>query len=101
VTGQPASGLSIRAWCDRQAVTEASFYAWRRVLADRGVLRSAREKNRRARLVAVEVVGAANTSVTGSPLQLVVGDMRVEVSAGFDEGALRRLVSVLRETASC
>jgi hypothetical protein len=45
VTGQPASGLSIRKWCQRQKVTEASFYAWRRTLARRHVGRGATVKN--------------------------------------------------------
>jgi transposase-like protein len=99
--GQPASGLSIREWCARHEVTEASFYAWRRTLGRRGALRSATIKNSRARLVAVEVAGAGNVSAEGPPLQLVMGDVRVEIAPGFDGDTLRRLVSVLREAAAC
>jgi transposase-like protein len=98
VTGQPASGLSIRAWCARHEVTETSFYAWRRTLAQRGILRGAAAKKRRARLVAVEVAHVLNTS---APLQLILGDCRIEIASGFDEGALRRLMDVLREPTSC
>lgn len=29
------SGLSVRAFCRRESLTEASFYAWRRTLAER------------------------------------------------------------------
>jgi len=99
VTRQPKSGLSIRAWCARHGVTEASFYAWRRTLARR----AATAKNSRARLVAVDVAGAggANTSVGSASLQLVMNDLRVEIGAGFDGETLRRLVGVLREAAPC
>ena len=101
VTRQPASGLSIRDWCARHEVTEASFYAWRRTLAQRGILRSATAKKRRARVVAVEVTHGANTSLESTPLGLVVNDLRIEIVSGFDGDTLRRLISVLRDTASC
>ncbi len=32
---QAASGLSVRAFCQRERLTESSFYAWRRTLAER------------------------------------------------------------------
>ena len=31
----PSSGLSIRAFCEREGVSEPSFYSWRRVLGER------------------------------------------------------------------
>jgi hypothetical protein len=52
VTGQPASGLLTSAWCQQQGVTEASFYAWRRTLAGRGVNREASMREPPAQLVA-------------------------------------------------
>lgn len=97
VTRQPKSGLSIRAWCARHGVTEASFYAWRRTLARR----AATAKNSRAQFVAVDVAGGASTSVGSASLQLMVNDLRVEIGAGFDGETLRRLVDVLREAAPC
>ncbi len=30
-----ASGLSVRAFCEREKLTESAFYAWRRTLAER------------------------------------------------------------------
>jgi transposase-like protein len=99
VAGQPASGRSIRDWCAQHEVTEASFYAWRRTLAQRGILRSASAKRRRAQVVAVEMAAGPNTS--GAPLGLIVGDVRIEIASGFDEVTLRRLVQMLREPASC
>lgn len=101
VIEQPASGLSIRAWCARHEVTEASFYAWRRTLARRGILRSARGKKRQAEVVAVEVVNGLNVSAKSTPLALVVNGLRIEIASGFDEGALRRLLGVLREPTQC
>jgi Transposase len=101
VTRQPMSGLSIRDWCARHEVTEASFYAWRRTLARRGILRRATDNKRAARLVAVEVAHEPNTSAGSTPLGLVVNGLRIEIASGFDEGALRRLISILREAASC
>lgn len=101
VTRQPASGLSIRDWCERHEVTEASFYAWRRTLAHRGLLRSATARKHQARLVAVEVAQGPNTSVGNVPLRLVIDGFRIEIASGFDEDALRRLISVLREVPSC
>lgn len=37
ISGQPGSGLSIRAYCRRHRLQEARFYFWRRELSRRGV----------------------------------------------------------------
>jgi transposase-like protein len=100
VTGQPESGVSIREWCQRHDVTEASFYVWRRTLAQRGILRRAATEKRRARLVAVEVAPPIS-SVGSTPLALVVDGFRIEIASDFDEDALRRLISVLRIGPLC
>jgi hypothetical protein len=54
-----------------------------------------------ARVVAVEVAHGLNTSLGISPLQLILGDCRIEIASEFDEGALRRLIRVLREPTAC
>lgn len=36
VKRQAASGLSVRAFCRRERLSEPSFYAWRRTLVERG-----------------------------------------------------------------
>ena len=41
VEGQAASGLSARQWCLGEQLSEPSFYAWRRKLAQRDRERSA------------------------------------------------------------
>jgi hypothetical protein len=101
VTGQPASGQSIRDWCARHEVTEASFYAWRRTLAQRGVVRNGAAKTRRARLVAVEVTRGPSPSARSTSLGLIVNGFRIEIAEGFDEDALRRLLRVLQEPSPC
>jgi len=40
IEGQVASGLSAREWCQREQLSEPSFYAWRRKLAQRDRERS-------------------------------------------------------------
>ncbi|MBX3427878.1 MAG: hypothetical protein KF688_19520 [Pirellulales bacterium] len=53
-----ASGLSVRAFCVREGLAEASFYAWRRTLRKRGVDRPSSGGPRGAELVPVEVIEA-------------------------------------------
>jgi hypothetical protein len=101
VARQPASGLSIRAWCEQQGVKEASFYAWRRTLAQRVVDREAAVKQPPAQLVALDVAGSAHSRVSVVPLQLVMADLRIEIGPGFDDDTLRRVLVVLREVAAC
>lgn len=101
VTQQPGSGLSIRAWCQQQGVTEASFYAWRRTLAQRDASREAAVREPPARLVALDVTGSAYAPVGAAPLQLVIADLRIEISPGFDDDTLRRVLGVLRGGAAC
>lgn len=101
VTGQPASGLSIRAWCAQQGVTEASFYAWRRTLAGRGVNREAPVQEPPTQLVALDVAGLSHPSVGAAPLQVAVADLRIEIRPGFDGETLTQLLSVLRSAGTC
>lgn len=102
VRRQPASGLSIRAWCDHQGVKEASFYAWRRTLAQRDVNREAAVKEPPAQLVALDVAGSTHSlSIGAAPLQLVIADLRIEIRPGFDDDTLRRVLGVLREAVAC
>jgi transposase len=82
-----ASGLSVRAFCQRRGLTVASFYAWRRVLQ-----RRAAEK---AAFVPVQVVADA-VPIQASALEVVLTDGRtVRVSPGFDAATLRQLLAVL------
>jgi hypothetical protein len=82
-----ASGLSVRAFCERRGLTVASFYAWRRVLQ-----RRAAEK---AAFVSVQIVADAVPDRV-SALEVVLAEGRtVRVAPGFDAATLRQLLAVL------
>ena len=82
-----ASGLSVRAFCERRRLTAASFYAWRRVLQRRDA--------EKAGFVPVQVVADA-VADRASALEVVLTDGRtVRVTPGFDVATLRQLLAVL------
>jgi hypothetical protein len=82
-----ASGLSVRAFCQRRRLTVARFYAWRRVLE-----RRAAEK---AAFVPLQIVADA-VPTQASALEVVLTDGRtVRVAPGFDAATLRQLLAVL------
>jgi hypothetical protein len=82
-----ASGLSVRAFCERRRLTVASFYAWRRVLQRRDAEKAA--------FVAMQVVADA-VADRASALEVVLTDGRtVRVAPGFDAATLRQLLAVL------
>ena len=89
-----ASGQTIRAFCHAQRLSEPSFYAWRRIIAQR-------ERHQPA-FVPVRVTPTPTTSI---PLELVLASGSVvRVPPGFDADTLRQLLAVLHdlpEDASC
>ena len=88
-----ASGMSVRAFCDRHGLTTPSFYAWRRVLQQRATEKAA--------FVAVQVVADAPPA-QGSALEVVLADGRaVRVAPGFDAATLRQLLTVLEGEGPC
>jgi hypothetical protein len=99
------SELSVRDFCAKESVSEASFYAWRRAIAERD------DENDR---------GQRRTGGTGRPgiagpvfvplgvaaaplaLELVLGSNRVvRIPRGFDAATLRQLLALLEEQPSC
>src|SRR5690348_7530730 len=68
------SGLSVRAFCARHAISEPSFYAWRRELADRD--RTSTMKGATPTFVPVTVLAAAAIEVS------LPGGVTVRVPAG-------------------
>ncbi len=82
-----ASGLSVRAFCDRRGLAIPSFYAWRRTLERRAAEVPA--------FVPVQVVADA-APAQASALEVVLVDGRtVRVAPGFDAATLRQLLAVL------
>jgi hypothetical protein len=82
-----ASGMSVRAFCQRRRQTVARFYAWRRVFQRRAAEKSA--------FVPVQIVADA-VPTQASALEVVLTDGRtVRVAPGFDAATLRQLLAVL------
>ena len=91
------SGLGIAQFCRQRGLSAASFYAWRRTLAQRDA--------QAARWVPVRVVAeitpdAANTTATGLELFLP-GGRRLHIGPAFDAGTLQRLLPLLEEGRPC
>ncbi len=87
ITEWRASGLSVRAFCDRRGLATPSFYHWRRVLERRAAEKVA--------FVPVQVVAEAVPALA-TALEVVLTDGRVvRVAPGFDAATLRQLLAVL------
>ena len=106
------SGLSVRAFCVEHGVTEASFYAWRRIVAQRDQESApvhAKPKRDRVRhatpanddvpvFVPLRVIDVA----TQAAFEVVLERGRVvRVLRGFDTETLRQLLAVLEEERPC
>jgi transposase len=87
------SGLSVRAFCARHGLTQASFYLWRRELQ--------RRDEETVSFVPVEVVACEPSALTSNIEILLAGKRRVRVKPGFDVATLQRVIAVLEETRSC
>ena len=88
------SGLSVRAFCEQHGLSQPSFYAWRRTLADRDA--------QAVHFVPVEVVPEPTPGLTPDPatagLELLLSGGRVlRIGPGFDGPTLRRLLALLEE----
>jgi len=90
------SGLSVRQFCQLRELSEASFYAWRRTLQQRGA-QAAPVPFLPVRIVP-EPTSAAATDGLSSDLELLLGNgRRLRVGPAFDASTLRRLLAVLDE----
>jgi hypothetical protein len=93
-----ASGLSVRAFCKQRDVPQASFYGWRRTLAERDA--------EPRPFVPVHVVPdekaveGDGTPASGLELRLP-HDRVVRIGQGFDAGTLQRLLALLEEGRTC
>lgn len=88
-----SSGLSVRAFCEERRLSEPSFYAWRRTLAERDAAP--------VHFVPVQVTAEAPAAVmvdAAAAVELVLGaGRRVRVGPGFDGPTLTRLLALLEE----
>jgi hypothetical protein len=88
-----ASGLSVRAFCDRHGLATPSFYNWRRVLERRAAEQAA--------FVPVQVIADAGPAEAGALEVVLVDGRTVRVAPGFDAATLPLLLAVLQDGASC
>ena len=87
-----SSGLSARAFCVEQGLAEASFYGWRRTIAQRDA--------EALRFVPVHVVAEQQPLAgdKGGGLELVLPQgRRLRIEPSFDAPTLQRLLALLEE----
>jgi transposase-like protein len=105
------SGCTIRAFCAEHGVSEPSFFAWRRTIAERDRPPSTPpdgytgghpdNRHRQPTFIPLRVVPTPATEPT-TPLEVVLpGDRVVRVPAGFDPASLRQLLAILEEERPC
>ena len=94
------SGRTVRAFCAEHGVSEASFFAWRRTIAEREQ-RPAAPPDASAAFVPLRVI-ATPTPEPARSFEVVLNDDRVvRVPAGFDPASLRQLLAILHEVRPC
>ena len=98
------SGLTVRDFCAEHDVSEPSFYAWRRTIAQRDRRReelrspSVAAKGAQPLFVPLQVL----PSCGGMTIEVVLRQGRiVRVPAGFDAATLRQLLAIVEEGPSC
>jgi transposase-like protein len=95
---QEESGLSVAAFCREEQVPPASFFAWRKKLAE------ADQDENASRQAQVQFVPIELSPCTPSASNFeIVGPTgyRVLVPAQFEAESLREILCVLQEVASC
>jgi transposase-like protein len=105
------SGCTIRAFCAEHGVSEPSFFAWRRRIAERDRQAPARpdghtgdhrdDRHRQPTFVPLRVVPTPATEPATAFEVVLPGDRVVRVPAGFDPASLRQLLAILQEERPC
>jgi transposase-like protein len=93
------SQLTVRQFCRRHHLREANFYAWRRVLRQRGLFQDSPIPLDPTPAF-VKVTVDAEPAPPATPVDIVLGERRIlRVRAGFDVDVLLQLVQLLEEPA--
>ena len=93
------SQLTVREFCDNHRLSEPSFYAWRRLLRERGLLSEKRTIQAPTPAAFVKLtLDAEPAAPTAIELVLNAGRL-LRVRPGFDPAMLRQLVRLLEEPA--
>jgi transposase-like protein len=89
------SKLSVREFCKRHQISEHSFYSWRRLLRQRGLLPDA-DGGAAPAFVKLDFDTA---TAAASAIDIVIGRRVLRVRAGFDAELLQKLVQLFEEHA--
>jgi transposase-like protein len=90
------SKLTVREFCERNQLSEASFYAWRRVLRERGLIQDPPTESATSSTPAFVKLMVDKAS-TGA-IDVVLRNRRLlRVRPGFDADMLLELVRLLEE----
>ena len=88
------SGLSVRPYCAEHGLSEPTFYAWRRTLAEREAAAGRFVPVR----VAAEPSSQRKSDGSAAALELVLdAGRRLRIGPGFDAPTLQRLLALLEE----
>jgi transposase-like protein len=94
------SQTTVRDFCQRHHVSEASFFSWRRVLHERGLLVDPRPAKTATDAPAFVKLTMLNAEPSASAVELVLDQRRVlRVRPGFDADMLLQLVRLLEGPA--
>ena len=94
------SQITVCEFCRRHQISEASFYSWRRVLRERGLLDEPMGAKTSTDALAFVELSTAVAEPTGGPIELVLNQRRLlRVRPGFDAATLLELVRLLEEPA--
>ena len=100
IAEQRNSGLTGRAWCQRNGVALEAFYLWRKKLtADPPLTTSAVRRSSDIQWLPIEPAKSTATVSAPSGVTLRVGTIDVEIASGFDPRALSDIIAVL--TSRC
>jgi hypothetical protein len=99
---QPASGLSIRAYCRQHQLSEPSFYAWRRTFSPCAptspLVTPTPAKNTSSPIPAFLPVRVMDETAPPSTCEIVLrGGRSIRVRPGFSADVLHQLISVLEQ----
>ena len=88
------SGLTVRAWCERQGITSSTYYRGERELLDE--VETAPPPSAPAVTFAELPPKQASRSVTERSATLRIGDVSLDVYPGCDAEQLKMLVELMR-----
>jgi transposase-like protein len=94
------SQSTIRDFCERHQLNEASFFSWRRVLRERGLLDEPMSPKPSVDTPAFVKLTTLDAEPSVTPIELVLNSRRMlRVRPGFDADMLLELVRLLEEPA--